>query len=408
MNELLHISVESLRNAVLITGLVVVMMMMIELINIESHGRLFRRLKGSRIGQIVLSAFLGAIPGCMGGFASVSLYTHRMISFGALVAMMIASFGDEAFVMLAMIPRETIWIMAALMVIAVVSGYIVDIVHEKIHKNRCDKHDHTDCGDQMRCNDAFEVHEHHIGGKEAKGKRSFTFRRAMLLAGLGIFIIALATGNLSHSHEHPHIETHEHQHEHTEACEHQHEHTEAHEHTHHHGEAKIGSINLLDEEWMNVLFAVMSTILLIVLIFASDHFIDEHIWNHIVRKHLPVIFGWTLGVLLLIGAGIHFLDIDSWVRWLGESNARTYAFTAVMIVIATLVGILPESGPHMIFVTLYASGILPLPVLLASCISQDGHSSIPLLAESKISFLKAKAVNCIVALIVGFTSMIIL
>lgn len=396
MNELIHLLTESLRNAILISGLVVVMMMMIESVNIESHGRIFNRLKGSRIGQILLSAFLGAIPGCMGGFASVSLYTHRMISFGALVAMMIASFGDEAFVMLAMIPRETLWIMAALFVIAVISGYIVDIVNDRIHRNRCEKHDHADCGDPMRCNDAFEVHEHHIGGKEAKGRRSFTWRRAMLLAGLGIFIVALATGNLSHSHEHTHT--------HIDA----HEHTHIDGHTHHHGEAHIGSINLLDEEWMNVLFAVMSSVLLVVLIFASDHFIDEHIWKHIVKKHLPVIFAWTLGVLVLVGIGIHFLDIDAWVKWMGESNARTYAFTAIMIVVATLVGVLPESGPHMIFVTLYASGILPLPVLLASCISQDGHSSIPLLAESKISFIKAKAVNCVVALIVGLTAMIIL
>jgi hypothetical protein len=81
-------------------------------------------------------------------------------------------------------------------------------------------------------------------------------------------------------------------------------------------------------------------------------------------------------------------------------------FTAVMIVLATLIGLIPESGPHMIFVTLYAGGIVSLPVLLASCISQDGHASIPLLAESKISFVKAKAVNAIVALVVGFGTML--
>jgi hypothetical protein len=60
----------------------------------------------------------------------------------------------------------------------------------------------------------------------------------------------------------------------------------------------------------------------------------------------------------------------------------------------------------MIFVTLYAGGIVSLPVLLASCISQDGHASIPLLAESKISFVKAKAVNALVALVVGFGTML--
>ena len=79
-----------------------------------------------------------------------------------------------------------------------------------------------------------------------------------------------------------------------------------------------------------------------------------------------------------------------------------------MILLATLIGIIPESGPHMIFVTLYAAGIVPLPVLLASCISQDGHASLPLIAESKTDFLKAKIINCIVALAVGFTSMFLI
>ena len=78
-----------------------------------------------------------------------------------------------------------------------------------------------------------------------------------------------------------------------------------------------------------------------------------------------------------------------------------------MILLATAIGIIPESGPHMIFVTLYAAGVVPMPVLLASCISQDGHASIPLLAESKRSFIWAKLINCAVALLVGFGAMVL-
>ncbi|MBR4811110.1 MAG: hypothetical protein IK039_05045, partial [Bacteroidaceae bacterium] len=107
---------ESLRTAVLVTGLVVIMMMLIEVFNVSSGGRMFSGLGKHRLGQVLLSAFLGIIPGCMGGFASVSLYTHGLISFGALVAMMIASSGDEAFVMLAMFPGKSLWIFLILFV----------------------------------------------------------------------------------------------------------------------------------------------------------------------------------------------------------------------------------------------------------------------------------------------------
>ena len=79
---------------------------------------------------------------------------------------------------------------------------------------------------------------------------------------------------------------------------------------------------------------------------------------------------------------------------------------AILIPLAALIGIIPESGPHLIFVLLYAHNPATLPALLASCISQDGHASIPLLAESRESFLWAKIINCFVALVAGFGAML--
>ena len=157
-------------------------------------------------------------------------------------------------------------------------------------------------------------------------------------------------------------------------------------------------IDLLSEDWMNVLFAGLSVIVLIVLLFASDHFVEEHMWEHIIKRHLPVIFAWTFGVLLVLGIGLQYVEID---RWISDN-------TALMILLATLIGIIPESGPHMIFVTLFAAGVVPFPVLLASSISQDGHASIPLLAESRKSFVRAKLINCLVALLAGFGALIII
>lgn len=372
---------DALRNAVLITGLVVVMMMMIESLNIESKGMVFRGLKRTKFGQVVVASLLGSIPGCMGGFATVSLYTHRMFSFGALVAMMIASSGDEAFVMLAMIPEQALILFAVLFVLAVVVGVAVDFIHGRRHERECPHHDHSECGVDTDCHDGYIVHE------EEGRRRHYGWKRLLMFAGLAVFITALATGRLGHDHS-AHSD-HDHEgHVHTEACEH-----------HHHEEEITGhNIDLLNEDWMNVLFAGLSVIVLFVLLFASDHFVEEHLWEHIVRKHLPTIFAWTFGVLLVLGIALQFVDIDHWI----SDN------TVLMILLATLIGIIPESGPHMIFVTLFAAGVVPFPVLLASSISQDGHASIPLLAESKKSFVLAKLINCIVALAAGFGAMLIM
>ena len=390
----------------LITGLVVVMMMMIESLNIESRGMLFKGLRRTKVGQVVVAALLGSVPGCMGGFATVSLYTHRLFSFGALVAMMIASSGDEAFVMLAMIPEQALLIFTVLFVVAVVVGIIVDQVYDRKHKANCEKHEHEDCGMDDGCETGYMVHEcteghDHAEHKEVTSKRHFSWKRISMLVGLALFIAALATGNLGHEHNHGEAhhhgeEMHMHESHHHEAHGHEGHVHDVHGHEGHDAEGAF-HIDLLSEDWMNVLFAGLSVIMLFVLLFASDHFVDEHLWNHIVKKHLPVIFAWTFGVLLVLGITLQYIDIDHWI----SDN------TVLMILLATAIGIIPESGPHMIFVTLYAAGVVPMPVLLASCISQDGHASIPLLAESKRSFIWAKIINCLVAMLVGFGAMVI-
>ncbi|MBQ9529031.1 MAG: hypothetical protein IJR73_01575, partial [Bacteroidales bacterium] len=117
----MEIFLDALLGAILITGLVIIMMMLLEYINVTSGGRMATSLGRSRFGQVVLGGLLGVLPGCIGGFACVSLYGHGMLSFGALVAMMIASSGDEAFVMLAMFPGKALLIFAALLAVGIVA-----------------------------------------------------------------------------------------------------------------------------------------------------------------------------------------------------------------------------------------------------------------------------------------------
>ena len=393
---MMHLFIDILRNSILITGLVVVMMMMIESLNIESGGLFFKGLRKTKVGQVIFGAVLGSIPGCMGGFATVSLYTHRMFSFGALVAMMIASSGDEAFVMLAMIPREALVLFAILFVLAIAVGIVTDKIYDRIHARHCGKEEHEECGAETDCTDGYVIHEHEHEDDKGHGKRHFGWKRIVMFIGLAVFIAALATGRLGHDHGahggdfSTSLEMTEGGHDHGH-CHHDHGHVHGHE-----AEDSEGfTIDLLSEDWMNVLFAALSVIVLFVLIFGSDHFVEGHLWNHIVKKHLPTIFTWTFGVLLVLGIALQYVDIENWI----SDN------TVLMILLATLIGIIPESGPHLIFVTLFAAGVVPFPVLLASSISQDGHASIPLLAESKKSFAWAKLINCVVAVAAGLTAM---
>ena len=66
---------DTLRNGILVTGLVTVMMLLIEYLNVQTQGRWSHSLQGSGPKQVLLGALLGIIPGCMGGFAVVSIPT---------------------------------------------------------------------------------------------------------------------------------------------------------------------------------------------------------------------------------------------------------------------------------------------------------------------------------------------
>ena len=56
----------------------------------------------------------------------VAMYSHRSLSLGAVVVAMIATSGDESFVMFAMIPKTALLLTSILFVLGVLSGALAD------------------------------------------------------------------------------------------------------------------------------------------------------------------------------------------------------------------------------------------------------------------------------------------
>ena len=122
------------KNTLLITSFVLTMMLIIEYVNIKTRGSWSKWLSGSRFSQLVLAVILGLIPGCMGTYTIVSLYTHNVVSFGALVANLIATSGDEAFIMLSLIPETSILLFVLLGILAVLVGWMINFFYKNSYK----------------------------------------------------------------------------------------------------------------------------------------------------------------------------------------------------------------------------------------------------------------------------------
>jgi hypothetical protein len=147
-----------------------------------------------------------------------------------------------------------------------------------------------------------------------------------------------------------------------------------------------------------VTLALLPAAALWIVISVPEHFLEEHLYTHVAREHVPRLFLWVLGVLFVI-------------EWAGAGRLPVLAaiqeHPLLALLAAVLIGIVPESGPHLVFVTLYARGAIPFSVLLASSVAQDGHGSLPLLAESRLEFLKVKAVNVAAAALLGLAALML-
>jgi len=267
--------IKLLKDTLQVTLLVAVMMIAVDLINVFTKQKLESFFKNARkYRQYFFASLIGTVPGCIGGFTNVSLYIHGLISFGALAGAMIAVSGDEAFVMLAMFPKDAIILFMILFVIGIFSGWLIDIIVKRYNISTCDN-----CAEMI-------THPQEKGFK---------------------------------------------------------------------------------------------------------HYLKEHIYGHIIKKHLWKTALWTFGALIVVEFGLQYLNLEEF----------TSQYKIVFLYVGALVGLIPESGPHLIFATLFAQGLIPFSVLLTSSIVQDGHGMLPMLSYSLSDSIKLKIFNFAIGISIG-------
>ena len=94
---------------------------------------------------------------------------------------------------------------------------------------------------------------------------------------------------------------------------------------------------------------------------------------------------------MIVQVGLKYWHLEDFVK----------EHMGLVLVLSVLVGIIPESGPHLVFVMMFANGLIPFSVLLASSIAQDGHGLLPLLSYTVRDTLLIKIFNIGAALLVG-------
>jgi len=324
----------------MITIFVFVMMILVDYLNVLTSGRMKSAVKGSRLRQYTITSFLGSTPGCLGAFMNVSLYVHGIITFGAIAGGMIATSGDESFVMLTQFPREALILFALLFILGIIGASIADKIASIFHIIPC-----KECGLQ-------KVHTTDVGHPFQPSVLKKFPQLSSGRYGLLLIFVVVITLNLS-------------------------------------GVWGPQSWNV--EEPDRILLLSLSFLAIFIILTASKHYFKEHIWKHIAKKHIWRVFLWTFFALLFVQIGFQYWNLQGFV----EANL------GLVLLISAIVGMIPESGPHMVFVMMYASGMVPFSVLLTSSIAQDGHGILPLLSYSVRDSILIKIFNLAFALIIG-------
>ena len=433
-----------LQQTLIITTLVLGMMMVIEFINVRTGGLWSNKLQSKPWLQILFAIIMGIIPGCLGTYTVVSLYVHRVLNFPALMAALISTTGDEAFFMFSLFPEKALLINLILIVLSIIVAVILQLTMKNkfigLHKEMSFPiHENESCS-----------HTHHHEHSVKSNIKNISFVRALLITmSLGVLIMVLS-GVIDGSHHlnllmggqteesvihslesqrdnettSQQVDCHNHSHQVNESTSHQddchnhnhslqvnettsqqvdcHSHNHSHNHNHNHNQMPIANSQQLtanshnhshggEADWIRIILIVLFVTILIIVVVAEEHFLEEHLWQHVIKVHLPKIFLWTFGVILCLTIINNFVNIHEII------DSKPF----IVLLVAILIGLIPQSGPHLIFLILFANGDLPLGILLANCIVQDGHGALPLLAESRKAFIVSKGIKVVLAVLVG-------
>jgi len=326
--------------SIMITIFVFVMMLLIDYLNVITAGRMRKIIRGGRLRQYSVASFLGVTPGCLGAFMNVSLYVHGLLTFGAIAGGMIATSGDEAFVMLTLFPREALILFVILFFLGIIGAWLADKTAKFFNITPCE---------ECKLQKIHDVDGKHPFQPSVLDDFPRLSAERYVLTLIFVLIVVLNLIGI------------------------------------------WGPQSWNWEEPERIILLSLSFVAIFIILTVSEHYLKEHIFDHIIKKHIWKIFLWTFFALLFVALGLRYWNLDQFVM----------ANMGLILIISALLGLIPESGPHLVFVTLFASGLIPFSVLLTSSIVQDGHGMLPLLSYTARDSILIKLFNLVFGLSIG-------
>ncbi len=387
VNELLDILLVSIRDGYIqVSAFVALTVLAFSYVQYRSKGRLIAGLESHQRMQPLIGACLGLTPGCGGAIVMMPLYLRGTISFGTVVATLVATAGDSAFVILALAPEAALYAYGMAFIVAIATGFAIDrfgmgvtLVDRAVAQLSQPVTDGGTAGSVIapQSNPAHDYEGPAPGHTHAEGPDrtsqiltplSHAVHGAWWLAAVGALTIGVIY-LLEGAPEVPFLV----------------------------GWSYAGAFTVV---------GFIGTVMSFYLYFVGRHYIGE---GSVGRARES--FESAYGTLQHAAMETSFVTVWVIVAYLAYEypvalfELDIAALAAAAGVIAPMagaaLGMIPGCGPQIVLAGAYAEGGIPFSALVANAISQDGDALFPLLAIDKRAAVVATIYTTIPALLAG-------
>ena len=387
--EVIEVIVVSMRDAFLaVTVFVAAMVLLFSWLQYITAGKFVDTIRSNKRWQPIIGATMGITPGCGGAIVMMPMYTRGYVTYGTVIATLIATLGDAAFVLIGAALTDSSFVAPVIAVhlisflVGISWGYLVDalrvtpqqplgrfgsIIEGPIHSERMES---------KKIEDSRTVFDD-LGRENEGGLGYFLLHQGYTLwwmvtsVGL-VFAIML----LVWSSRDPEFEL-------------------------------VLEYNPLTLDGFITWIGLIGTTLSVILYVTQKNWIRDDTEASIgdklysIRETLIHSASETAFVTFWVIAAYLIFEFSMLFSGMNEGDLAKYGDGLIAVFVASIIGLIPGCGPQIIAITAYTKDLVSFPALTANAISQDGDALFPLLARHRAASLWATLHTTIPALIIG-------
>lgn len=290
--------------------------------------------------QIPIAALLGALPGCSGAIIVVTQFSIGRARFGSVIAALISTMGDAAFLLMMSEPSTSLIIISLSIVVGCVTGFLIEYKHGENFMVAPFEYEPS----KTPC--------HHVNLLQL------------------VWVIVLVVGFVF-SIEHM-------------------LHGESSEHT--------------DEHNLSFYVGAGGTIVALLLwsLNSSAPITRFHVGPKKVHQVIHKVTSEVGNIAVWIT--LSFLLFEMLMQWTGWELRSVFNSASIFLpLVGVLIGLIPGSAPQILTTGLYLQGAIPLSAQLGNAISNDGDALFPAIAKAPKASVIATIYTAIPGLVIGYS-----